>query len=95
MRSSSTSLRLAPSVDRVDTLLTLIVAALGAVAALVTALANFRRAGRVERKVDQVHGLVNGQLDRAVGRADQLAATMTEAGVPVPPPPPPPGAPPP
>jgi hypothetical protein len=59
-----------------------------AIASLISAgtgvVALFRRVGTVSTRVDEVHKLVNNQLDRQLVYSQQLTAALTEAGEPVP-----------
>lgn len=62
----------------------LIVAITGLISSVGALIAVFRRVGGVSSKLDTVHGLVNNQLDRQLGRNAELTAALTEAGVDVP-----------
>ncbi len=51
------------------------------IAALFAGLTSLRNG----RKLDNVQGTVNGHLDKAQNRNEQLTATLADAGVPIPP----------
>jgi hypothetical protein len=47
-----------------------------------------RNAEKLEKKIEVVHDVVNGNHEAALTRIDQLAEALTDAGVAVPPKPP-------
>lgn len=55
------------------------------VATLIGTVANRSRAKRIEEGTKEIHKTVNGAASAQLARVEQLADTITDAGLPVPP----------
>jgi hypothetical protein len=69
----------------VNQVIIVIIAALSAIAACVTAAASLRASLRNHDALKEIHILVNNRLDRVLQRVDQLTQTLEHADVVVPP----------